>query len=701
MVSSSENSVAIGGSALVNGAANSVALGSYSRATEANTLSIGGGTVDGVVMTRAISNVASKEYSSDTTTHTYAATTGQLYDINKSVAETLGITYEQLTEDAAAKKYFTIGDDTTTKYTVQEALNKLNDNASSASNPLAVTYDDADKESVTLKSAGGGSVKLSGLADAALGTGSTDAVTGAQLFATNTTLGGLGTSAAAVFGTGVSYADGAFTVTGTPFAGADTIAGGFTNLSSSLGDLSTKLNRLGGSLATIIGGNAAYDDTTGALTGKIGFDVVAPGSSGGAGTGGTTAQTTVANGGSLEFVNGSNIEITQEGTAGGTKVTIGTSNTPEFETVTADEITANESLTVAGTGTNSVKIDGDTFTLTGTDGSGGSHTLVISGGGMDMGNTKVTNMAAGEISETSTDGITGGQLWGLGNSVAGILGGTSSFTNGALTAGLTVNGNSYTTIQDALTAAAASGGAGGSVSFADSDSITHEIDNGSHKFSVNPNLSLDSLNIAETVHISSSGINMGGTRLTGLADGGVYQGSTDAVTGNQLWDAYRRIDMIGNELREDINIVGAHAAALSGLHPIQYNPYEPTTLSAAFGTYRDEYAVAVGVFHYVRENLMFNVGASLCSDGDLMGRAGVSLAIGKSTKRRPELARDMVGMQKQMYVMQAKLERLEAEKAQDKETIRRNEETLRKNEEIMKQNAELIRELTKRLEAKK
>ena len=53
-------------------------------------------------------------------------------------------------------------------------------------------------------------------------------------------------------------------------------------------------------------------------------------------------------------------------------------------------------------------------------------------------------------------------------------------------------------------------------------------------------------------------------------------------------DAYQRMDAMGgdiyrrmDDLREDVNIVGAHAAALSGLHPIDYNPYEPTTLSAA------------------------------------------------------------------------------------------------------------------------
>ena len=195
--------------------------------------------------------------------------------------------------------------------------------------------------------------------------------------------------------------------------------------------------------------------------------------------------------------------------------------------------------------------------------------------------------------------------------------------------------------------------------------------------------------------------------LTNIADGGVYSGSSDAVTGNQLWDAYQHMGTMENNiyremdnLREDVNIVGAHAAALSGLHPIDYNPYEPTTLSAAIGTYRDEYAVAVGVFHYARENVMFNLGASLCSDGDLMGRAGVSFTVGKSPDK-PKVAGTMNGLRNQVVTMQAKLDELEAEKKRDKETIARNAEALKKNEEIMKQNAELIRELTKKLEAQK
>ena len=168
-----------------------------------------------------------------------------------------------------------------------------------------------------------------------------------------------------------------------------------------------------------------------------------------------------------------------------------------------------------------------------------------------------------------------------------------------------------------------------------------------------------------TMSATNSGFDMGGARLSGIADGGIYRGSSDAVTGNQLWEAYNRMDDLG----ERINVVGAHAAALSGLHPIDYNPYEPTTLSAAVGTYRDEYAVAVGVFHYTRENVMFNLGASLCSDGDIMGRAGVSFTLGKSSKKQPLPPKDMNEVQAQLAQVQQALFELKAENKELREKL--------------------------------
>ncbi len=167
---------------------------------------------------------------------------------------------------------------------------------------------------------------------------------------------------------------------------------------------------------------------------------------------------------------------------------------------------------------------------------------------------------------------------------------------------------------------------------------------------------------------------MCGNSITGLANGGIYQGSTDAVTGDQLWNAYRRIDTID----ERVQVVGAHAAALSALHPVPYNPYEPTTFSAGFGYYRNEQSVAVGVFHYVRENVLVNAGFSLNSDGDTMGRAGISFAIGKSGRKQPSMVKDVASMQQQMAAMQQMLIELQKKDEEKDATIQELKEELKK-----------------------
>ena len=348
---------------------------------------------------------------------------------------------------------------------------------------------------------------------------------------------------------------------------------------------------------------------------------------------------------------------------------------------------------------------------------------------------RIVNLAEGI---NGTDAVNVNQLKRFGESVATAFGGEDggwSFTDGALTGQFTIKDNTFSSIQDAFDylangwkfeatndgASGSSGTAGdggntggstaGSSNIGPGDTLTLNGGNNikitsdggegnKYTVSVVDNPKFSEITVGDKVNISSSGISTGGTnismgggKITGLADGGVYEGSKDAINGGQLWDAYQRMDGMGNDiyrrmddLREDVNIVGAHAAALSGLHPIDYNPYEPTTLSAAIGTYRDEYAVAVGVFHYATENVMFNLGASLCSDGDLMGRAGVSFTVGKSSDK-PKVAGTMNGLRNQVIAMQAKLDELEEQNA--------------RNEDIIRQNMELIRELKAELDAKR
>lgn len=300
---------------------------------------------------------------------------------------------------------------------------------------------------------------------------------------------------------------------------------------------------------------------------------------------------------------------------------------------------------------------------------------------------KLTNVADGKIVQSGRDAVNGGQLWTLGNSVSKSLGGSFGVgAGGGVTGSFTVDGKEAGSVQEAIDEAVnvaknakKSEGKlrvnGKETTVRDGDviavdegkniSIAPDAKAGVYKVGVVDNPEFASVK-AGSVLIGGNGIDMGGTRMTGLADGRVYRGSSDAVTGGQLWDAYRRIDKID----ERAKMIGAHAAALSALHPVPYNPYEPTTLSAGFGAYRGEYSAAVGVFHYVRENLLVNTGLALNTDGDLMARAGISVAVGRGGQRQASLVRDMTDVQRELAAMRQTIAQLEKENAQNKETIR-------------------------------
>ena len=130
-------------------------------------------------------------------------------------------------------------------------------------------------------------------------------------------------------------------------------------------------------------------------------------------------------------------------------------------------------------------------------------------------------------------------------------------------------------------------------------------------------------------------------------DGQVTAGNTGLVTGGTVYDAIKNMGGDTETLKKRISSVesrvsdldtatrqvGAHAAALSALHPLAYNPDAPTTFAAGVGTYRDEVSYAIGVFHYTSDRFMLNLGASVTQGaGDFMGRAGFSFSLGKSSK---------------------------------------------------------------------
>ena len=164
------------------------------------------------------------------------------------------------------------------------------------------------------------------------------------------------------------------------------------------------------------------------------------------------------------------------------------------------------------------------------------------------------------------------------------------------------------------------------------------VSDGSNNLKVRMAKDLKGLNSVTTntltvgdVKIDNSGINAGNKKITNVAAGDVSPNSTDAVNGGQLWKTNQTINNIGgavNELGTRVNRVGAGAAALAALHPLDFDPDDKWDVAAGYGNYKDAHAVAVGAFYRPNEDTMFSVGGSF-GGGENMVNAGVSVKLGQ------------------------------------------------------------------------
>lgn len=167
-------------------------------------------------------------------------------------------------------------------------------------------------------------------------------------------------------------------------------------------------------------------------------------------------------------------------------------------------------------------------------------------------------------------------------------------------------------------------------------------------------------------------------KITNVADGEISETSSDAVTGKQLYSAMKNtsgVENLRNEVNEKfadvkskINHVGSLSAALSALHPMQYDPKAPNQIMAAVGHYKDKQAVAVGLNHYFSPNFMVNAGVALGNESKVntMANLGFTWKIGKGSEEMPQ------------ENFSTELQRLTAENRELNERIRRLEEAIKK-----------------------
>ena len=166
------------------------------------------------------------------------------------------------------------------------------------------------------------------------------------------------------------------------------------------------------------------------------------------------------------------------------------------------------------------------------------------------------------------------------------------------------------------------------------------------------------------VKIDNSGINAGNKKITNVAAGDISANSTDAVNGGQLWKTNQTINNIGgavNELGDRMDRVGAGAAALAALHPLDFDPDDKWDVAAGYGNYKDAHAVAVGAFYRPNEDTMFSVGGSF-GGGENMVNAGVSVKLGQGnhvSTSKVAMAKEIVDLRDENKDLKKRLDTME------------------------------------------
>lgn len=174
----------------------------------------------------------------------------------------------------------------------------------------------------------------------------------------------------------------------------------------------------------------------------------------------------------------------------------------------------------------------------------------------------------------------------------------------------------------------------------------------------NTTITTDGLTIKDGPSITKTGIDGGNQKVTGVAAGEISSTSTDAVNGSQLFATNQQVAQNAqsiSKLGNRINKVGAGAAALAALHPLDFDPDDKWDIAAGYGNYNGENAAAIGAYYRPNEDTMFSVGGSF-GNGENMVNAGVSLKLGQGN----HVSTSKVAMAKEIKDLRKELEGLKS-----------------------------------------
>ena len=135
----------------------------------------------------------------------------------------------------------------------------------------------------------------------------------------------------------------------------------------------------------------------------------------------------------------------------------------------------------------------------------------------------------------------------------------------------------------------------------------------------------NSFSVNGKTYIDSDGLNANNQVIRNVADGSISEGSKDAVNGGQLYQ-------VKNDLEGKVNKVGANAAAMANLHPMEFDPDSKWNIAAAMGNYGSETATAIGAFYRPNEDVMVNFSTAFGTGENMVG-GGVSVRLGKGSNK--------------------------------------------------------------------
>ena len=223
----------------------------------------------------------------------------------------------------------------------------------------------------------------------------------------------------------------------------------------------------------------------------------------------------------------------------------------------------------------------------------------------------------------------------------------------------------------------------------DKTNISTKVDGSNITVSLNRDITVDSVKIDGGPSMTVSGIDAGGKKITNVAAG---TESSDAVNYGQLHNVENQVTSntqninylngrVG-ELGDRINKVGAGAAALAALHPLDFDPDDKWDFAAGVGNYRNATAAAVGLFYRPNERTMFNLGWTM-GDNRNMVNGGFSVKFGKSNKyvkySKAEMASVIDNQSREIAELKAK----DAQNAKDNAEMRAEIEALKKQVEAL------------------